>query len=207
MIETAVDSKERRFSVSNGREPEQGSKMAKKINLFYANVNEKGKSTTLATRVTPETNAVVERIIQSGKAPWRTKSEFIRDAVSNFIEDYAELETDLLPDVLTVIRKMQERSFRVEVRARLVETVVSSSEEMELYIRTGEYDRLVEELEDICSIILSLRNDPFWLKLTVLEFTGSPVISRAFEIANKKGAEGCISEVIQIVEKVEKSRA
>jgi Arc/MetJ-type ribon-helix-helix transcriptional regulator len=177
--------------------------MVGKINLFYANVNEKGKSVTVATRITPETSVVIERMIESGRSPWRSKSEFIRDAISNFVEEYAERQEEVLPQVLSVIRKLQERSFRNEVLKRVLETVISSEEEIALYVKTGEHERLFEELGDICDIILSLRDDPFWFKLTIISYLQNEVISNAFSLAMMEGVKGSIEEVVRVFREIQ----
>ena len=173
-----------------------------KINLFYPSKSERGKSVIVATRVTPETNVAIERIVESVDSPWRSKSEFVRDAVANFIERYAG-QDDLLPQVLLVIRKLQERNFRSEVKERIAETVCSSSKELSLYSETKEYTRLVEELEDICSIVLSLRDDPFWLKLTIMQFMEDSVIADAFATASEMGLKPCTAEVLRIFDSME----
>jgi len=169
--------------------------------LFYPGKGERGKSITVATRIAPEINVALERMIESGKTPWQSKSEFIRDAIASSIEEYLggrATQDELMPQVLSVIRKLQERNFKGEVKERIAETVCSASREIELYVSTKEYDRAIEELEDICSIVLSLRDDPFWLKLTVMQFMQNEVIAEAFGIAADRGPEGCIAEVLNV---------
>lgn len=138
---------------------------------FHPVSNERGRSVTIATRVTPELNVTIERIVENPGTPWQTKAEFLRDATGRYAQQVAEdLRHDtLLPQVLRVVRRMQVHNFRKEVHQRLVTTVRDAADEVVLYLRARETERLGAEFEEVADMVLAI-DDPFWRREATLTF-------------------------------------
>jgi len=164
------------------------------LTLFTPATGPKGTSVPVATRVPLELVHSMEEIIQSKGSPWKTKSEFIRDAIFSFIRKVSkEGEVgDVTPQIVATLLLWQRQNFERKTTQMIANAVISATEEMQIYLDFGELGDLSTCLEDACTAALKIESN-FWFKRTAKAIFDSINIRRAAENLKDKGLLGAAS--------------
>lgn len=161
------------------------------LDLFTPQTNLKGISVTVSSRVTPELNELVERLVEMNGSPWDSKSAFVCEAIFHYAKEVETMNDfeNSVPQIIRLIDEWKRKNFDVTVMRQLSESVAQAVNELVYYHKEGGTDKLSSRMDEVCDLISSI-NDYFWLIRTCMAFFGHKAIIDCIEWLDKQDRLG-----------------
>jgi len=158
------------------------------VSLFTPSKNDRGISVPVSSRVPPEMMRSIEEIVESEGSPWKTKSDFIRDAIFHFIQSVSDEGKlgNITPQIVTSLLAWQRKNYEREVVSMASDAILSTSSHIAVYLEYGNMSEAAVCLEEACSQIKRIP-DGFWQQRTAKELFASPTVRRVAEALAIKG--------------------
>jgi len=145
--------------------------------------NPSGRSIMLSIRVSPELVAGIAMVLEQGKLPYESTSEFVRAAIQKLlIEEATATDDPNLPPLLILLKEWNHQVFQFKVREQLLEVITKLAKELEFYLDGGHPQRAYDRLEEVCTDLLQLKDsDSFWKAQCLMELFKYEVVHRCLE--------------------------